>query len=72
MRHSQAFVVIMIGLTLAFTLAIWGGSLWGALGLWIAGLAMAFVISMAWMWTPRSGIGRGRRPTDDSLNESRH
>jgi hypothetical protein len=71
MRHSQAFVAILIGLTMAFALAIWAGSLWGALGVWVAGLAMAFVVSMAWLWAPRSGIGRGRRPADDSLDEPR-
>jgi hypothetical protein len=73
MRHSQAFVVIMLGVSLAFALAIWVGSLWGAslwtaLGVLLGGLAMAFVIATAWLWAPRSGVGRGRRPTDDSLD----
>jgi hypothetical protein len=68
MRHSQAFVVILIGLTMAFALAIWLGSLWGALGVLFASFAVAFVFAMAWLWAPRSGIGRGRRPTDDSLD----
>jgi len=71
MRHSAAFVVIMAGVSMAFALAIWVGSpsrasLWGALGVLVAGLAIAFVVSMAWLWSPRSGIGRGRRPADGS------
>jgi hypothetical protein len=67
MRHPQAFVVIMIGLSVVFAALIWSGSLWGALGALITGFAFAFVISMAWLWSPRSGIGRGRRPTHDSF-----
>jgi hypothetical protein len=67
MKHPQAFVVIMIGLAAAFAVLIWAGSLWGALGALISGFAFAFVISMAWLWSPRSGIGRGRRPTHDSF-----
>ncbi len=45
-----------------------GGSIWGALGALICGLTLAFVISMAWLWAPRSGLGRGRRPTHDSFH----
>jgi hypothetical protein len=67
MRHPQAFVVIMIGVTVAFAFMLWSGSLWGALGVLVSGFAMAFVISMAWLWSPKSGIGRGRRPTHDSF-----
>jgi hypothetical protein len=67
MKHPQAFVVIMIGLAAAFAVLIWAGSLWGALGALISGFAFAFVMSMAWLWSPRSGIGRGRRPTHDSF-----
>jgi hypothetical protein len=37
----------------------------------ISGFAFAFVISMAWLWSPRSGIGRGRRPTHDSFPDLR-
>jgi hypothetical protein len=29
------------------------------------------VISMAWLWSPRSGICRGRRPTHDSFPDLR-
>lgn len=68
MRHPQAFVLIMIGVSAAFALAIWAGSLWGALGVMISGFAFAFVMSMAWLWAPKSGIGSGRRPTHDSLS----
>jgi hypothetical protein len=68
MKHPQAFVIIMIALAAAFAALIWIGSLWGALGALISGFAFAFVISMAWLWAPRSGIGRGRRPTHDSFN----
>jgi cation transport ATPase len=75
MRHSAAFVVIMAGVSMAFAVAIWVGShwrvsLWGALALLVTGLAIAFVISMAWLWAPRSGIGRGRRPEDGSQDSS--
>lgn len=69
MRHPQAFVVLLIGVTVAFAFALWAGSLWGALGVLIAGLALAFVVSMAWLWSPKSGIARGRRPTHDSFSE---
>jgi hypothetical protein len=68
MRHPQAFVVIMIGVSAAFAFVLWSGSIWGALGILIAGFALAFVISMAWLWSPKSGIGRGRRPTHDSFS----
>lgn len=68
MRHPQAFVIFMIGLSVAFAVLIWAGSLWGALGALISGFAFAFVISMAWLWSPRSGIGRERRPTHDSFS----
>lgn len=68
MRHPQAFVVMMIGVTVAFALALWAGSLWGALGVLVAGLALAFVVSMAWLWSPKSGIGKERRPTHDSFS----
>jgi hypothetical protein len=68
MRHPQAFVLLMIGLSVAFALLIWAGSIWGALGALISGFALAFVMSMAWLWSPRSGIGRGRRPTHDSFS----
>ena len=68
MRHPQAFVLLMIGLSVVFALLIWAGSIWGALGALISGFALAFVMSMAWLWSPRSGIGRGRRPTHDSFS----
>ena len=68
MKHPQAFVLIMIAVSMAFALAIWAGSLWGALGVLVSGFALAFVVSMAWLWSPRSGIGKGRRPSHDSLH----
>jgi hypothetical protein len=68
MRHPQAFVLLMIGLAVAFALLIWADSIWGALGALISGFAMAFVMAMAWLWSPKSGIGRGRRPTHDSFS----
>ena len=68
MKHPQAFVLIMIAVSMAFALAIWAGSLWGALGALVSGFALAFVVSMAWLWSPRSGIGKGRRPSHDSLH----
>jgi hypothetical protein len=49
-------------------LLIWADSIWGALGALISGFAMAFVMAMAWLWSPKSGIGRGRRPTHDSFS----
>jgi hypothetical protein len=68
MRHPQAMVLILIGLGVAFGLLVWVGSLWGALGALIGGLVLLFVTSMAWLWSPRSGIGRGRDPTHDSFH----
>jgi hypothetical protein len=68
MKHPQAVVVILIGLGVAFALLVWVGSLWGALGALICGLVLLFVLAMAWLWSPRSGIGRGREPTHDSFH----
>jgi len=68
MKHPQTFVIIMIGVSVTFGLLIWSGSLWGALGALVSGFALAFVMSMAWLWSPRSGVGRGRRPTHDSFS----
>jgi len=68
MRHPQAVVLILIALGVAFALLSWAGSLWGALGALISGLTLLFVVSMAWLWAPRSGIGRGRDPTHDSFH----
>ena len=68
MKHPQAFVLIMIAVSAAFAASIWAGSLWGALGVLISGFAVAFVVGMAWLWSPRSGIGKGRRPTHDSMS----
>ena len=68
MKHPQTVAIILIGLGVAFGLLIWVGSLWGALGALIGGLTLLFVISMAWLWAPRSGIGRGRDPTHDSFS----
>jgi len=67
LRHPQAVVVLFVSIMAATGLLLWGGSLWGALGALIGGLTLAFVISMAWLWAPRSGLGRGRRPTHDSF-----
>jgi hypothetical protein len=68
MRHPQAFVLMMIGVAVAFAFTLWAGSLWGALGGLGAGFALAFVVSMAWLWSPKSGIGKDRRPTHDSFS----
>ena len=67
MRHPQALVIMFIGVAAIFAVMLWSGSLWGALAVLVSGLALAFVISMAWMWSPKSGMGRGRRPTHDSF-----
>lgn len=68
MKHPQTFVLVMGAVSIAFAVLIWSGSLWGALGALIAGFALAFVVGMAWLWSPRSGVARGRRPTHDSLH----
>lgn len=68
MRHPQALVIIMIGVAAIFAVMLWSGSLWGALGVLVSGFALAFVVSMAWMWSPKSGMGKGRRPTHDSFS----
>ena len=68
MRHPQAFVLLMIAVMVATALLLGTGSLWGALGALICGLVLAFVISIAWLWAPRSGMGRGRQPTHDSFS----
>ncbi len=67
MRHPQAFVLLMLAVMAATAVFLWNGSLWGALGALIGGLALAFVISMAWLWSPRSGLGRGRTQSHDSF-----
>lgn len=71
MKHPQAFVIIMIVVSAAFAVTIWSGSLWGALGVLVSGFALAFVVGMSWLWAPKSGIGKGRRPTHDSLSDLR-
>ena len=71
MKHPQTLVVILIALAAAFGLSAWVGSLWGALGALICGLAFLFVVSMAWLWSPKSGIARGRQPTHDSFPDLR-
>jgi len=68
MKHPQTFVVMLIVVSVAFALLLWSGSLWGALGALISGFVLAFVIGMAWLWSPRSGVARGRRPTHDSFH----
>jgi membrane protease YdiL (CAAX protease family) len=68
MQHPQTFVVMMVLVSVAFALLIWSGSLWGALGALVSGFALAFVVGMAWLWSPRSGVARGRRPTRDSFH----
>jgi hypothetical protein len=68
MKHSETLVLILIGLGAAFGFLSWAGSLWGALGALICGLSLLFVVSMAWLWSPKSGIGRGRQPTHDSFD----
>jgi hypothetical protein len=71
MRHPQAFVVLLIGVVASFAAFMWGGGLWGALGALITGLTLAFVMAMAWLWSPKSGIGRRRRPTPESMDSLR-
>ena len=68
MRHPQAFVLLMIAVMAVTGVLIWSGSLWGALGALVGGLALAFVVSMATIWAPRSGVGRGRKPSHDSFS----
>jgi len=69
MKHSQAFVLLMVAVSVLFALALWAGSLWGALGALVCGLVVAFVVGMAWLWSPGSGVTtwpRRRRRQDDS------
>ena len=68
MKHPQAFVILLIAVSVAFGVLIWVGSLWGALGALIGGFVLAFVMAMAWLWSPRSGIGRRKSPTRDSFD----
>lgn len=68
MKHPQTFVVLMVVVMATFGLLTWTGSIWGALGMLICGLTLAFVMSMAWLWSPRSGVGRGKQPTHDSFS----
>jgi len=67
MKHPQAFVVLLLASAVGFAVALWSGSLWVALGVLISGFTLAFVVSMAWLWSPRSGINSKRRPSSDSL-----
>jgi hypothetical protein len=69
MKHSQALVVLMIAVSALFAVAIWAGSLWGALGVFVSGLVVAFVVAMGWLWSPSSGVitwPRRRRDTDST------
>lgn len=68
MKHPQAFVVLLLASAVGFAVALWSGSLWVALGVLISGFTLAFVVSMAWLWSPRSGINSKRRPSSDSLS----
>jgi hypothetical protein len=68
MSHPQTFVVLLVVVMASFGLLSWAGSLWGALGILISGLTLAFVMSMAWLWSPRSGMGRGKQPTHDTFS----
>jgi uncharacterized membrane protein len=74
MKHSQAFVLLMIAVSVMFALALWAGSLWGALGVLVSGFVVAFVFAMAWLWSPGSGVitwPRRRRRTQDSMPETK-
>lgn len=68
MRHTQALGLMVVVIGAAAALLAWLGSLWGALAVLVCGLVLMFVIGMAWLWAPRSGMGRGRRPTHDSFS----
>ena len=68
MRHPQTFVLLLVAVVAATALLLSLGSIWGALGALICGLALAFVFSMAWLWSPRSGVGSRRRPSHDSFS----
>ena len=74
MKHSQAFVLLMIAVSIMFAVALWAGSLWGALGVLVCGFVVAFVFAMAWLWSPGSGVitwPRRRRPPQDPAQESK-
>ncbi len=68
MQHPKAFVILMVVVMAVTGVLVWSGSLWGALGALVGGLTLAFVISMAWLWSPRSGVGRGRQPSNDTFS----
>jgi high-affinity Fe2+/Pb2+ permease len=68
MKHPQAFVTLLLASAVGFAVALWSGSLWVALGVLISGFTLAFVVSMAWLWSPRSGINSKRKPSSDSLS----
>jgi hypothetical protein len=68
MKHPQAFVLLLLATAVAFAFALWSGSLWVALGVLIGGFVLAFVVSMAWLWSPGSGINSKRRPSSDSFS----
>jgi high-affinity Fe2+/Pb2+ permease len=69
LRHPQAFALLMLAVIAAGAVLLYFGSLWGALFVLVSGFTLAFVMSMAWLWSPRSGVGRGRRPTHDSFKD---
>jgi hypothetical protein len=68
MKHPQAFITLLVATAVAFAFALWAGSLWVSLGILISGFALAFVVSMAWLWSPKSGINSKRKPSSDSLS----
>jgi len=68
MKHPQAFVVLLLISAVAFGIALWSESLWAVLDVLLGGFVLAFVVSMAWLWSPRSGINSKRKPSSDSLS----
>ena len=69
MKHTKTFVLMLLASAVAFGLALISGSLWVALGVLLSGVVLAFVVSMAWLWSPRSGIGSKRNQSTDSFTE---
>ena len=63
MKHPQAFVILIVVVMALTGVLLWTGSVWGALGALVGGLTLAFVISMAWLWSPAAEAMRSLRCT---------
>lgn len=71
MRHPQTVALLVIALGAAFGFLLWSNMLWSALGVLVGGLVLLYVVVLAWVRAPRSGVRRDKLSEDDSFSELR-